>query len=157
MSMKKIFIALLLFPFILNAQQKYERIFYKLSDDIEFKIISYSKSKTMDVGSTGMGGTVYEKAKKNHQLILLWFKIENKGKEAILFDLRQFQVVDENGNVYDANLCAGNGLNMKDCDNVEFKIKANKGRQARIYFQPQIPKNIELKYLRVNGVDMVEF
>ena len=54
MSMKKIFIALLLFPFILNAQQKYERIFYKLSDDIEFKIISYSKSKTMDVGSTGM-------------------------------------------------------------------------------------------------------
>lgn len=155
--MKKLFFALLLFPFILNAQQKYERIFYKLSDDIEFKILSYSKGKMMDVGATGTGGTFYEKAKKDHQLILLWFKIENKGNETIMFDLTQFQVVDENSNVYDAYLCAGNGLNMKYCESFEFKIKPNKGRQARIYFLPQIPKNVELKYLRVNGVDMVEF
>lgn len=155
--MKKIFFALLIFPFIMNAQQKYELKFFKLSDDIEFRLSIYSKSNKVDVGTTGTGGTIYEKAKKGHQLIFLWFTIKNNGDEAIMFDLRQFQVVDENANVYDAYLCAGNGLNMQYCDKFEFKIKANKRRQARMYFLPQIPKDVELKYLRVNGEDLVEF
>ncbi|WP_296383084.1 DUF4352 domain-containing protein [Winogradskyella sp.] len=155
--MKYIFIVIFLFPLTISSQEKYERKFYELSERIDFKIISYSKSKMVDVGTTGGGGTVYEKAKKGYKSIFIWFKIKNKTDEKIVFDLRQFQVVDEDLNVYDAYLCAGNGLNMNDCENYEFKIKPNKGRQARIYFQPQIPKETKLKYLRVKGNDLIEF
>ncbi|WP_299117079.1 hypothetical protein [uncultured Winogradskyella sp.] len=155
--MKHLFVIFLLLPLMVASQEKYERKFYELSNTIDFKVISYSKTKMVDVGTTGGGGAIYEKAKKGYKSIFLWFKIKNKTNAKIIFDLRQFQIVDEDDNVYNAYLCAGNGLNMKNCDDYELKIKSKKGRQARVYFQPQIPKDKKLKYLRVNGEDLIEF
>ena len=39
------------------------------------------------------------KQKKTHKSIAMYFKI--KTKDDIEFDLRQFEIVDENSNVYD--------------------------------------------------------
>ncbi|MEZ4874885.1 MAG: hypothetical protein R2793_05425 [Flavobacteriaceae bacterium] len=156
--MKKLLFLFLLAPFILLSQEKFERKkYYQLSDGLEFKIIMYSKSENLELSSTGTGGTVIQRTDPGYKAILMWFKIENNTNEKVLVDLTQFQVVDDLSNVYDAYVCAGNGLNMFDCDTFEFNIKPNKGRQARMYFSPQIPKTAEIKYLRVSGVDVVEF
>jgi len=155
--MKKLLLILLIFPFVINAQEKFERKFRKISEDFEIQVYGFGSSRTLEVGSSGPARNLL-KAKKGHRLIFMIFKIKNTTNQKKLFDLKQFQIIDENSNVYNANLCARSGLSMKGCDDYEFKVKPNKkrGKLARIFFEPEIPKNVKLKYLRVNGLDLVD-
>ena len=153
---------ILLFPAILFSQEKYKRkSYYEFSDGIEFKIIGLGKSRALDIGTQGnhLGiTTTMQQAKKGYEYVEFWIKIKNNTDDDQLIDLSKFQLVDENLNVYESNLCAGNSqLNMSNCDGYEFKVKSNKSRSARIYLKPQIPKGLNIRFVRINGDDIVEF
>ncbi|WP_405295443.1 DUF4352 domain-containing protein [Algibacter sp. Ld11] len=156
--MKRLFLILLLFPFILFSQVKVDyRIKHKISEDYELQIFSLKKQRGIDVSMTGSGGTIYEKAKKGYQYIELMIKIKNISNSKKIVDFNKFQIVDKNSNIYETYLCVGNGLNKKKCEDYEFKLKPNKKRLARINFKPLIPKNVEIKHIRFNGVNVVSF
>ncbi|MDT0295110.1 hypothetical protein ACFQ3R_04685 [Mesonia ostreae] len=101
---------------------------------------------------------MYEISKKGYEFIEFYIKIRNNTDVKQSIDLTKFQLVDENSNVYEANLCASNTeLNVKDCKEYTFGIRANRSKSARIFFKPQIPKNLNVKFVRIDENDIVEF
>lgn len=158
----KYLILLLLFPAILFSQEKYKRKnYYKFTDEVEFKVVGLRKSQAIDVKTIGSHtGTksIYEISKKGYEFIEFYIKIRNNSDTEKSINLPEFQLVDENSNVYEAYLCASNTeLNAKDCKDYEFKIRANRSKSARIFFKPQIPKELNVKFVRISDKDRVEF
>ena len=130
---------------------------YNLTSDYEIQVLKLNKQKGTDLAVSGGGGTIYTKAEKGKKYIELWLKIKNLSEKKFVFDFTKFKLVDENGNQYEPYLCVGNGLNKKYCDKINFKLKPNKRRLARINFSPTIPKKTKITYLVYDGEKIVSF
>lgn len=128
----------------------------KINENLESNWTGVSFKKRVEI-STNPVGTNVDVAEKGYKFLELAIRIKNTSKEKLNVDLSKFQLVDNDSNVYDADLCQANNLNKIYCDKFDFKIKPNKKRIVIINFKPLISENSSVKAIRYDGMDIYEF
>lgn len=155
--MKKSLLLLLITPLFLFSQENIGITDkFNITESIEAFSTGILFSKRVEI-STTPSGTNVDKAKKGFRFLEMMIRMKNITKTSQNLDLTKFQLVDENSNVYNPNLCQANNLNKVYCNKLDFKIKKNKKRFILITFSPMIPIDSSIKAIRYDGIDIYKF
>lgn len=155
--MKKALFILILTPLFLFSQENLGTSdTIKISDSLETNWTGVLYKKRIEISSNPIATNV-DVAKKGFKFLELIIRIKNTSKAKLNVDLTKFQLVDEDSNVYNADLCQANNLNKMYCNKFEFKLKPKKKRMVVINFTPLISEKSSIKTIKYDGVDIYEF
>lgn len=147
--MNKLLLLFLLCSFTANAQKIDRKVYYDYSENVEFRVYSLTKQRTISRGPDHDGVVIV--AEKGRRFVTLALQFTNNSSETQVIDFEKVFIRNQYGELHNIDFVV---MGMKltiSTERYKQKLKPNKKRIIYVQFRPSFEKDEEIKTLIIDG------